>query len=48
MQLEEGAVLNGNVHMGQDLTIDGPSKPKTGQKPTGKAESQPAGASTGD
>ena len=48
MQLEEGAVLNGNVHMGQDLTIDGPAKPKGSQKPAGQAEARPVGASSGN
>ena len=48
MQLEEGAVLNGNVHMGQDLTIDGPAKSKVGQKPSGQADPRPVGAPTGD
>ncbi len=28
MQLEEGAVLNGNVHMGQDVPMDVAGKPK--------------------
>lgn len=48
MQLEEGAVLNGNVHMGQDLTLENPVKPKTRQIPAPSAESRPVGAPTGD
>lgn len=48
MQLEEGAVLNGNVHMGQHLSLDGPGKQKTEGIPAPRAESRPVGAPTGN
>lgn len=48
MQLEEGAVLNGNVHMGKDLTLDGPGKQQTKAIPAPRAESRPVGAPTGN
>jgi cytoskeletal protein CcmA (bactofilin family) len=48
MQLEEGAVLNGNVHMGQDLSLENPIKSKAKQIPAPPAESRPVGAPTGD
>jgi cytoskeletal protein CcmA (bactofilin family) len=48
MQLEEGAVLNGNVHMGQDLSIDGPAKAKPKQIQASPDASKPAPAPAGD
>jgi cytoskeletal protein CcmA (bactofilin family) len=48
MQLEEGAVLNGNVHMGQDLSLDGPPNTKAKQIPAPQPESRPVGAPAGD
>ena len=48
MQLEEGAVLNGSVHMGQDLSLDGPGAQKTKAIPATQAESRPVGAPAGN
>ncbi len=51
MQLEEGAVLNGKVHMGQDLpqarTRGTSASGATGQ-PAGSGRPEPAGAASGD
>ena len=47
MQLEEGAVLNGNVHMGQDLKVDVPGKSKSPPAGSDKADSRPVGAPAG-
>jgi cytoskeletal protein CcmA (bactofilin family) len=52
MQLEEGAVLNGKVHMGQDLPkVTGAKSSGPGAKATGGSSAsspEPAGAASGD
>ena len=43
MQLEEGAVLNGTVHMGQDL----PQASRTSSAPAVRTEREPAATASG-